>query len=86
MLPGFISERMFAVFDADKDGYLSLQDFYDGMLTLFTKPFDELSYFIFSIYDADGDGKISREDIKSVMQYISIDKNMIKNAYSISSK
>lgn len=54
-------------------------------MTLFTKPFDELSTFIFNIYDADNDGKISREDIKSVMQYIHIDSDMIKNANSISS-
>jgi len=85
VLPGIISDRMFTVFDADKDGFLSLQDFYDGMMTLFTKPFDELSMFIFQMYDADSDGKISRDDIKSLMQYIHIDKEMMQNVNTISS-
>lgn len=56
------------------------------MMTLFTKPFDELSAFIFAMYDADCDGKISKEDIKSLMQYIHIDNEMVKNANSISVK
>ena len=37
------------------------------------------------MYDADNDGKVSKEDIKSLMQYIHIDSNMINNANSISS-
>ena len=85
VLPGIISDRMFSVFDADRDGFLSLQDFYDGMMTLFTKPFEELSLFIFQMYDADSDGKISRDDIKSLMQYIHIDNEMMKNVNTISS-
>jgi Ca2+-binding EF-hand superfamily protein len=85
VLPGIISDRMFTVFDADRDGFLSLQDFYDGMMTLFTKPFEELSLFIFQMYDADSDGKISRDDIKSLMQYIHIDNEMMKNVNTISS-
>lgn len=56
------------------------------MMTLFTKPYDELSNFIFKMYDSDNDGKITKEDIKSLMQYIHIDSNMINNANSISSK
>lgn len=85
-LPGIISDRLFAVFDDDKNGFLSLQEFYDGMMTLFTKPFDELSYFIFKMYDADADGFIAKSDIKSLMQYIHIDSNMINQANSINPK
>lgn len=85
-LPGIISDRLFAVFDTDKDGFLSLQEFYDGMITLFAKPFDELSAFIFNLYDSDLDGRITKEDIKSIMQYIDIDKDMLSNANTISAK
>lgn len=81
-----ISDRLFAVFDSDHDGFLSLQEFYDGMMILFTKPFDELSAFIFNMYDSDNDGKISKEDIKSLMQYIHIDNEMMKNANTISAR
>ena len=80
---GRIIDRLFAVFDADKDNYLSLQDFYDGMITLFTKPFDELSGFIFKMYDANDDGKISRDDVKDLFQYIHISTSSIKAAKNI---
>ncbi len=56
------------------------------MMTLFTKPFDELSSFIFKMYDSDNDGKISKEDIKSLMQYINIDNDILSNVNSISPK
>lgn len=85
-LPGIISERLFAVFDDDKNGFLSLQEFYDGMMTLFTKPFDELAHFIFKMYDSDSDGYVTKNDIKSLMQYIHIDTNMINNVNSINPK
>ena len=85
-LPGIISDRLFAVFDENKNGYLSLQEFYDGMTTLFTKPFDELSYFIFRMYDADNDGVINKNDIKSLMQYIDLDTNLINHVNSINPK
>ena len=86
ILPGIISDRLFAVFDEDKNGFLSLQEFYDGMMTLFTKPFDELSYFIFKLYDNDSNGEVSKDDIKSLMQYISIDTNMINHVNQVNSK
>jgi len=86
ILPGIISDRLFSVFDEDKNGFLSLQEFYDGMMTLFTKPFDELSLFIFKMYDVDGDGEINKNDIKSLMQYISIDKNIINHVNQINPK
>ena len=86
ILPGIISDRLFSVFDEDKNGFLSLQEFYDGMMTLFTKPFDELSLFIFKMYDVDCDGEINKNDIKSLMQYISIDKNIINHVNHINPK
>lgn len=86
VLPGIISDRLFAVFDEDCNGFLSLQEFYDGMMTLFTKPFDELSSFIFKMYDTDNDGEISKNDIKSLMQYISIDSSILNSVNSINPK
>jgi len=86
ILPGIISDRLFAVFDEDKNGFLSLQEFYDGMMTLFTKPFDELSFFIFKMYDADSDGEINKNDIKSLMQYINIDSSILNHVNQISSR
>lgn len=53
------------------------------MVTLFTKPFDELSDFIFKMYDANNDGKISRDDVKDLFQYIHISTSSIKAAKNI---
>ena len=46
-LPGIISERLFACFDKDKDGILSLNEFVDGMQSLFSQEesFDSLAKF-----------------------------------------
>ena len=52
-LPGIISERLFSVFDKDKDGVLSLPQFINGMNMLFSQveTFDSLAKFflIFTI-------------------------------------
>ena len=52
-LPGIISERLFTVFDKDKDGVLSLSEFVNGMRGLFSQSesFDNLARFIFDFYD-----------------------------------
>ncbi len=69
-LPGIISTRLFAIFDKDKDNYLDLVEFIDGMRNLFCECFDNLSKMIFAIYDFDCDGKVSKEDIKTVLSYV----------------
>lgn len=71
-LPGLISHRLFSVFDIDKDGYLSKEEFITGMIILFTKPYEDLLWFIFRIYDNQSKGMLSKEDITSIFQYIPI--------------
>ena len=44
------------------------------------------SFFIFKMYDADSDGEITKNDIKSLMQYISLDTNLINHVNQINSK
>ena len=48
-LPGIISERLFSCFDKDKDGVLGLNEFVEGMQSLFSQAesFDSLAKFIF---------------------------------------
>ena len=38
-LPGLINERLFQVFDRDKNGYLDGKEFINGMIKLFTESF-----------------------------------------------
>ena len=65
-LPGIISERMFAYFDKDKDGALSLNEFVNGMKSLFSQEesFDSLAKFIFNLYDFNSTGIIKKDYAK----------------------
>ena len=73
-LPGIISERLFSVFDSENTGYLSLQNFTEKMLTLFSSDLDKLLQFILDFYDFDKDGKITKEDVRIVLSYVPIYK------------
>ena len=78
-LPGIISERLFAVFDKDKDGVLSLTEFVTGMKMLFSQAetFDSLSKFIFNFYDFRSCNKIKKEDVRVVLSYVPLQKSDI---------
>ena len=82
-LPGIISDRLFNVFDVQHTEYLDLESFMKGMLTLFTKGFDELVKFIFSFYDFDNNGKISKEDVRVILSYIPLNRGRIKKLKGI---
>ena len=69
-LPGIICDRLFAVFDKNKNDYLDLLEFIEGMSCLFSENYEKLAKFIFDFYDFDKDGKISKEDIRVVLSYI----------------
>ena len=73
-LPGLISERLFAVFDLNGYGFLSLNDFIYNMLILFSSNFKKLLEFIFKFYDFDNDKKITKEDVRVVLSYVPIYK------------
>ena len=77
-LPGMISSRLFNVFDKERTEYLSVKSFVEGMLTLFTKGFDELVKFIFKFYDFDNNGEISKEDIRIVLSYVPLNRERFK--------
>lgn len=77
-LPEIIFDRLFNVFDKENKELLDLNDFISGMLTLFSKSYDELVKFVFQFYDFDNDGKISKEDIRIVLSYVPLNRNKIQ--------
>ena len=78
-LPGIISERLFAVFDKDKDGILNLSEFVNGMRSLFSQSesFDSLARFIFDFYDFRSCEKIKKDDVRVVLSYVPLQKTDI---------
>ena len=72
-LPGLISQRLFSVFDLKNNGSIDLNEFINGMKSLFYDSFETSSKFIFNFYDFDKDGLIDKNDIRTVLSYISSD-------------
>ena len=75
-LPGIISDRLFAVLDRDKNGFLDHAEFVLGMKTIFARgeSFNSLAKFVFKIYDFDRDGVINKDDVKIVLSYVPLNK------------
>lgn len=47
-----------------------MNEFIEGMSTLFFDSIDKLEKFVFQLYDFDKDGQISKEDVRVVLSYI----------------
>jgi len=62
-LPGLLGERLFAVFDTNKNNYLDKEEFLQGMLTFYCSSFDDQMKLIFKIYDFDNDDMVTQTDI-----------------------
>jgi len=76
-LPGYISIRLFNLMDKDKDGFLSYNEFSKGMNNLFCTNMNELLKFIFDFFDANECDRITPENVRSVFQYIPLQKKEI---------
>ena len=87
-LPIFISEKLFIVFDKDKDGFLNQKEFIYGMNRLYNSNFDETVKLIFDILDFNQDDAIERDDVKMILGLLPLktDKNnKIKYKYQMES-
>ena len=74
-----ISERLFAVFDKNRNDYIDSKEFLESMLVLFSETFESLTKFIFDFYDFDKDGKISKEDVRVVLSYVPLNTKKISH-------
>ena len=76
-----ISEKIFNSFDKDKNNYLNLKEFREGMIRLFQGNFEETLNSIFEIYDFDSDGFINKEDVRIIMFYLPLKIQNVKNDF-----
>lgn len=65
-----ISTRLFSVLDRNRNDYIDVLEFIEGMTLLFSENYEKLIEFIFDFYDFNKDGKISKEDVRVVLSYV----------------
>eukprot|EP00689_Sawyeria_marylandensis_P001979 EC822816.1.p1 GENE.EC822816.1~~EC822816.1.p1 ORF type:complete len:200 (+),score=79.99 EC822816.1:26-601(+) len=72
-------DRMFSLFDGNKDGTIDFKEFICGLSVFSEKgTMDEKLKFSFKIYDFDGDGGISKEEL-----YKLLEASLVENSLGI---
>ena len=86
-LPMFISEKVFAVFDEDKDGFLSSKEFILGMNKLYNGSYQDTIKLIFDILDFNHDGFIEKDDVKMILSLLPLktDRSKVEYKYQMQS-
>ena len=86
-LPMFISEKVFKVFDEDKDGFLSSKEFILGMNKLYNGSYQDTIKLIFNILDFNHDGLIEKEDAKIMLCLLPLktDRSKVEYKYQMQS-
>ena len=86
-LPMFISEKLFTVFDEDKDGFLNSKEFILGMNKLYNGSYQDTIKLIFDILDFNHDGYIEKDDAKMILSLLPLktDKSKVEYKYQMQS-
>ena len=80
-LPMFISEKVFTVFDEDKDGFLCSKEFILGMNKLYNGSYEDTIKLIFDILDFNRDGYIEKDDVKMILSLLPLKTDKCKVEY-----
>ena len=76
-IPIPIANNIFKILDKDKNNYLNLEEFIFGIYDIYANySLDNLSKFVFDLYDTDRDGLVSKSDIRLLLSYLPVDKNL----------
>ncbi|XP_004074229.1 EF-hand calcium-binding domain-containing protein 1 [Oryzias latipes] len=63
MTDDFIMDRVFRIFDKDNDGFVTVEEWIQGLSVHFWGTLDEQKKYCFHMYDLKGSGFITRDDI-----------------------
>ena len=80
-LPMFISEKLFTVFDEDKDGFLNSKEFILGMNKLYNGSYQDTIKLIFDLLDFNHDGFIEKDDAKMILRLLPLKTDKSKVEY-----
>lgn len=68
--PVFLADKIFNALDTDKNGYLNVKEFIEGLNSIYYGSFEDSAKVIFNMYDFDLDGKINKDDVKVLFCYL----------------
>jgi len=74
-----IGERLFNLFDSNKENYIDITHFVTNLFKIYSSDFLMQLKFIFKMYDFDNDGFITKEDVRTLLSSAPIDKLLTKN-------
>jgi Ca2+-binding EF-hand superfamily protein len=69
--PFLLGEKVFSIFDTNDKGYLTWDDFSEGIDNIFLSNLDDSVRFVFQLFDFDKDGRIIPEDVRLIITYLS---------------
>lgn len=69
-IPYIVGEKLFNVFDTNKNGFLNQVEFVSGIINLYSGGLEETQKVIFDLLDFDFDGKIIPEDSRLLISFI----------------
>lgn len=70
---------MFSLFDGDKDGYSSKEDFLKAANKLLSQDIEDNMQFVFDLYNFEESKQISRQDILTLLSHVPINQLLKKN-------
>lgn len=69
-IPYIVGEKLFHVFDTNRNGLLTLTEFVSSIINLYSGGLEETQRIIFNLLDFDFDGKIIPEDSRLLIMFI----------------
>ena len=63
--------------DLNNDGYIDVREFIHGFFKIYNSNLETKIKLAFDMYDFDKDGYIRKEDVRLILSYIPIDKNIL---------
>jgi Ca2+-binding EF-hand superfamily protein len=69
-IPYIVGEKLFNVFDSNKNSFLTESEFVSGIINLYSGSLEETEKVIFDLLDFDFDGKIIPEDSRLLISFI----------------
>lgn len=75
-MQGLLGERLFSVFDANKDGCVDIREFTKAAFMLFDNEFAARLKLVFDILDVNSDGFIASEDVRRIVSHLPLKRSV----------